>query len=223
VAGAGAQSTDKTIELARFCVDAGCDGLLIVTPYYNKPQPDGLVAHFTRVAQAVGAPIMLYNVPGRTGVNMRPETVARLSSVKNIVAIKEASGDVNQSSEILARCGDRFTVLAGDDALTLPILAVGGRGTVSVAGNLVPDRLGALIRSALSGDYASARRQHLELYDLCQVLFVETSPAPAKYAMQAIGMPVGPVRLPLSEVREDSRRKIDGVLEACGLLRRAHA
>jgi len=218
VAGAGSQSTDKTIELCRVSIDAGADGLLVVTPYYNKPQPDGLVAHFRRVAEAARAPIMLYNVPGRTGVNMRPETVERLMPVSNIIAIKEASGDVSQSSEILARCGDRFTVLSGDDALTLPILAVGGMGSVSVTGNLVPDRAGDLIRAALAGDYARARALHLELYALNQILFVETSPAPIKYAMGAIGRPVGPVRLPLSELREDSRRKIDGVLATLGLL-----
>lgn len=217
VAGAGSNDTKTAVRLATRAVAAGADGLLVITPFYNKPQPDGLVAHFGAVAAATDAPIMMYNVPGRTGVNMMPETVERTCAFESIVAIKEASGDVNQSSDIIRRCGDRMRVLAGDDALCLPIMAVGGRGVVSVVGNVVPDRMKALVDDALAGRFGDARRRHLELYELCQAMFVESNPAPVKHVMNALGMGVGEVRPPLAPLRETSRRLLEGVIERAQL------
>ncbi len=217
LAGAGSNSTDKAIELGRRAVELGADGLLVITPYYNKPQQDGLVAHFEAVAAACDAPIVTYNVPGRTGVNLLPQTVERLCDVPNIVGIKEASGDINQVSEIIRRCGDRMRVLSGDDTMTLPIMAVGGTGVISVAGNVVPDRMKAMVDAALEGDWEGARAGHLGLFDLCKALFIETNPVPTKYVMNRMGLDVGNVRLPLAPLREASAKHLDGIMRAYGI------
>ncbi len=217
IGGAGSNATSKAVSLAEGAERAGCDGLLVITPFYNKPQPDGLVAHFRAVAGATSLPLVMYNVPGRTGVNMRPETVARLADVPNIVAIKEASGDVNQSSEIVASVGDRIGVLAGDDALTLPIMAVGGKGVVSVLGNVVPERMCALVRAAAAGDMTAARCEHLALYELAQAMFVESNPVPVKHVMSRLGLPAGPVRPPLAPLRPESAARLDRLIERLGL------
>lgn len=213
VAGAGSNDTKKTILLAEAAEDAGADGLLVITPYYNRPQPEGLIRHFRAVAASVSRPIMLYNVPSRTGVNMLPETVEQLADVPNIAAIKEASGNVNQTSEIVARCGDRMHVLAGDDSLALPIIAVGGKGVVSVIGNAFPGDLVAMIDAALEGRWDEARRRHLLLYEISQAMFVESNPAPIKFLMQEMGRPVGAVRPPLAPLRPSSEATIRAALE----------
>lgn len=214
VAGAGSNDTKKAVALARGAKEAGADGLLVITPYYNKPQPDGLVAYFGAVASATDLPVMMYNVPGRTGVNMGPDVVERLADVPTITAVKEASGSLDQISEIIRRSGDRVAVLAGDDSLALPILAVGGRGVVSVVGNVVPGRMKRLVHAALAGRYDEARREHLALLDLAYALFVESNPAPVKYALNLMGMPVGEVRPPLAPLRPDSRARVEAALAA---------
>jgi 4-hydroxy-tetrahydrodipicolinate synthase len=216
VAGAGTFSTPETVRRARRARDLGADGLLIITPYYNKPQQAGLFTHFETVAKEAGAPIMMYNVPGRTGVNLLPATVERLSRVPGIVALKEASGDLNQVSDTIARCGDRLTVLAGDDSLTLPIMAVGGRGIVSVLGNALPDRMRAMVHAALEGRWDAARAAHLALFELCQAMFVETNPAPIKYFMKAVGFDVGDVRPPLAPLQEASRKRLEALAKTHG-------
>ncbi len=217
LAGAGSNSTDKAIRLGRRAAELGADGLLVITPYYNKPQQDGLVAHFEAVAAYCGAPIVAYNVPGRTGVNLIPETVERLCDIREVVGVKEASGDINQVSEIIRRCGDRMIVLSGDDPMTFPIMAIGGRGVVSVAGNVVPDQVKALVHAALKGDWEAAREWHYKLFELCQALFVETNPVPTKYVLNRLGIDVGAVRPPLARLRSGSARRLDAILKAYGL------
>ena len=214
VAGVGSNNTRTTVDLAAAATALGVDGLLVVTPYYNKPQPDGLVAHYAAVAAATPCPIMVYNVPSRTSLNATPETIERLCAIPSVAAVKEASGDVNQSTEILARVGGRIDVLAGDDALTLPIMAVGGTGVVSVLGNLVPDRMKALTDAMLAGDLGRARGLNLALYPLAQAMFVETNPAPIKHAMTRVGLPAGAVRPPLAPLREASVARLEAVLAA---------
>jgi len=214
VAGAGSNDTKKAVSLARGARDAGADALLVITPYYNKPQPDGLVAHFTTVASATELPVMMYNVPGRTGVNMTPDVVERLADVPTIRSVKEASGSLDQISEIIRRCGERMVVLSGDDSLTLPILSVGGRGVVSVVGNVVPTRMKRLVDEALAGRYDVARREHLALLDLAGALFVESNPAPAKHALNVMGVRVGGVRPPLAPLRPESRARVEAALAA---------
>ena len=218
VAGVGSNNTRTTVGLAKAATELGVDGLLVVTPYYNKPQPDGLVAHYAAIGAATKAPIMVYNVPSRTSINLTPETVERLCAIPSVAAVKEASGDVNQTTEILARVGDRVDVLAGDDALTLPIMSVGGTGVVSVLGNLVPGRMKALTDAALAGDLGRARELNVQLYALAQSMFVETSPAPVKHAMARIGLPAGPVRPPLAPLREPSAAAVDRALAAADVV-----
>lgn len=214
VAGAGSNDTKKAVALARGGREAGADALLVITPFYNKPQPDGLVAHFTTVASATDLPVMMYNVPGRTGVNMTPDVVERLADVPTIQSVKEASGSLDQTSEIIRRCGDRMIVLSGDDSLTLPILSVGGRGVVSVVGNVVPARMKRLVDEALAGRYDAARREHLALLDLAGALFVESNPAPVKHALNLMGYAVGGVRPPLAALRPESRARVESALAA---------
>lgn len=211
VPGTGTNSTASTLELTRIAEDAGVDGVLLITPYYNKPTQAGLVKHYETVARSTCLPIMLYNVPGRTGVNMLPETVAELAAIENIVAIKEASGSVDQVSR-LAAIAD-IEILSGDDSLTLPMLAVGARGVVSVAANVVPDRVAAMVAAFLAGRTDEARKIHLGLMDLFHVLFIESNPGPVKAALEIMGESTGEMRLPLVPVSAASRQKIKKVLD----------
>lgn len=210
IAGTGSNSTAETIMLTQHAKDAGADGALVITPYYNKPTQDGLYAHFKKVAESVDIPIVVYNVPGRTGVSISPETLARLSTINTIVAVKEASGSLDQVSQILAKSG--LTVLSGDDSLTLPMIAVGGRGVISVAANIVPARMAKLVATALDGDYELARKIHYELYPLFKAMFVETNPIPVKAAVAALQM-IGPeLRLPLTPLGDANRYTLLKVL-----------
>ncbi|MDD3643407.1 MAG: 4-hydroxy-tetrahydrodipicolinate synthase, partial [Candidatus Krumholzibacteria bacterium] len=188
----------------------------VVTPYYNKPTAEGLYAHFMKIADE-GLPLMLYNVPGRTGVNMKPATVSRLASHEMIVAIKEASGSVEQMSEIIGLCGGRIDLLSGDDAITFPILAIGGKGVVSVVGNIVPKDVVAMIAAFRKGDWKKARELHYRLLPLSQSMFIETNPMPVKEAMNLLGMEVGDVRLPLVRMLPENRAKLAKALAAYGL------
>jgi 4-hydroxy-tetrahydrodipicolinate synthase len=212
LAGTGTNDTATTIALTRAAKEDGADGALVVTPYYNKPTPAGLVAHFRRVAAEGGLPLCLYNVPGRTGVSLAPETARRLCEIPGIVALKEASASLDQVSEI---CRDTpLTVLSGDDTLTLPMLAVGARGVISVVGNVVPAPMKAMIRAFNEGQTHEARRLHQALFPLGRVLFVESNPGPVKHVLARMGLVCEELRLPLVPVTAESARKIDAVLEA---------
>lgn len=216
VPGTGTNSTASTIELTKMAEDAGADGALIITPYYNKPTQAGLIKHYEAVASKVTLPIILYNVPGRTGVNMLPETVAEIAKIGNVVAVKEASGSLDQVSRI-ASLSD-IEILSGDDSLTLPMLAVGARGVVSVAANLVAGTLSTMVRLFREGKLRDAREIHLRLLPLFQALFIETNPGPVKAALEMLGRGTGELRLPLVPVTEPTRRKVRQVLQDLDLL-----
>ncbi|MFQ5881129.1 MAG: 4-hydroxy-tetrahydrodipicolinate synthase [Candidatus Methylomirabilales bacterium] len=218
VAGTGSNSTTEAIELTQHAKNAGADGVLMVCPYYNKPTPKGLIAHFKAVAEAVDIPIIPYNIPGRTGVNMLPETVAALAEVRNIVAIKEASGSLEQMTEMIALCGERITVLSGDDTLTLPLMAVGGRGVISVIANILPKETAEMTHAALNGDWKRAKELHLRLFLLCKAMFYETNPIPVKTAMKLLGRLNGELRLPLCPMSEANQDRLERALKAYGLL-----
>jgi 4-hydroxy-tetrahydrodipicolinate synthase len=217
MAGAGGYNTHEVIESARRMAQAGADGILSVTPYYNKPTPEGLFQHYTAIAEAVPLPIIVYNVPGRTGCNVDVATIVRLSAIPNIVGVKEASGNVTQMCEVCAAVPPEFIVLSGDDALTLPVMAVGGAGIVSVASNEVPAEMSRMVELAEDDDFAAARRLHTELLPLMLVNFIESSPIPVKCAMAAMGLLEEVYRLPLVAPRPASRERIANVLRALGL------
>ncbi|MCK4538664.1 MAG: 4-hydroxy-tetrahydrodipicolinate synthase [Candidatus Krumholzibacteria bacterium] len=217
VAGCGTNSTTKSVANIIKARELGVDAAMVVTPYYNKPTQEGLYAHFMKLADDGGLPLMLYNVPGRTGLNMQPSTVERICGHENIVAIKEASGSIEQMSEIIGLCGDRITLLSGDDTMTLPVLCIGGKGVVSVAGNIVPKDILAMISAWENGNIEEARKLHYKLFPLCQSMFIETNPMPVKESMNMLGMGVGEVRLPLVGMKPENRIKLAKALEAYGL------
>jgi 4-hydroxy-tetrahydrodipicolinate synthase len=216
IPGTGTNSTSTTIELSKAAADLGVDAVMLITPYYNKPTQAGLLKHYETVARAVSLPIVLYNVPGRTGVNMLPETVVELAKIENIVAVKEASGSVDQISRISA--ASDITILSGDDSLTLPMMAVGAKGVVSVAGNVAPRDVSRMVAAYLSGNTDEARAIHLRLLPLFHVLFVETNPGPVKAAVRMQGLGSGELRLPLVPVSEESSAKVEAVLRQLELL-----
>jgi 4-hydroxy-tetrahydrodipicolinate synthase len=212
LAGTGTNNTEATILQTRMALEEGADGALIVTPYYNKPSQAGLRAHFARVAEAVRIPICVYNVPGRTGVSIAPATLRELAEIPSIVAIKEASGSLDQASEI---CRDtRLTVLSGDDSLTLPMMAVGAKGVISVLGNIVPAPFREMLRAASQQEAEKARSLHLRLFSLMRALFVESNPGPIKHALARCGMIEEEYRLPLVPVSPASARVVDEALDA---------
>jgi 4-hydroxy-tetrahydrodipicolinate synthase len=217
VAGAGTNSTEETIRQVARLADLGADGALVITPYYNKPTQAGLAAHFRAVAAASPVPLVLYNVPGRTGVNLLPETLEEIAGDPRIVAIKEASGNLVQASWMLRRCGERVTVLSGEDALTFPLLCLGAQGAISVIGNIAPRQTRALIAAQRAGRLDEARRLHMELLPMIEALFLETNPMPVKEAMNRLGFGVGPTRLPLVPMRPDLAQRLHRVLEACAI------
>jgi 4-hydroxy-tetrahydrodipicolinate synthase len=214
VAGTGSNSTAITIERTRRARELGADGALVVTPYYNRPTQEGLYGHFAAVTEAIDLPLVLYNVPGRTGVNLLPETVARLANIPAIVGIKEASGAIDQASQIVSETPAEFVVLSGDDSLTLPLASVGGRGVVSVVSNIAPEAVSALTASCLAGDAAGSRNMHLALFDLCRAMFVETNPVPVKAAAAMLGFSSPEVRLPLAPLSEAGRVRVERALAA---------
>jgi len=217
LAGAGGYNTHEVIEAAQQMARAGADGILSVAPYYNKPTPEGLYQHYKAIAEAVPLPVIVYNVPGRTGVNVDVATITRLSAVSNIVGVKEASGNMTQMCEICRAVPSAFLVLSGDDALTLPVMAVGGRGIVSVASNEVPGEMSRMVELAEQGDFTSARKLHHDLLPLMQVNFIESSPIPVKAAMAMMGLLEEIYRLPLVPPRPASRDRIAQVLRDLGL------
>ena len=213
LAGAGGYDTREVIHLMRRMERAGAAGFLSVTPYYNKPTQEGLVQHYTALSESTPLPIVVYNVPGRTGVNVEPATLVRLAALENVVAVKEATGNVTQMAEICASVPDDFIVLSGDDVLTLPLMAIGGHGVISVASNEAPAEMARMVELAEQGDFASARRLHERLHALMMVNFVEANPGPVKAAMAAMGLLEEVYRLPMVSPRPASREKIMRVLQ----------
>ena len=218
IAGSGSNSTDEAIALTRHAKRAGADGALLITPYYNKPTQEGLFRHYKAVAEAVDLPIVLYNIPGRTSVNMLPSTVARLAAFKNIVAIKEGSGSLQQVAEIIQTCGDRMAVLSGDDALTLPMMAIGAKGVITVTANIVPKEMAAMVDAFASGNVAEARALHYRMYPLFTALFYETNPIPVKEALGLMGKMQPELRLPLCPMAAENRDKLARVMKDYGLI-----
>jgi 4-hydroxy-tetrahydrodipicolinate synthase len=217
IAGAGSNNTAESISAANHAKTSGADAILSITPYYNKPTQEGLYQHYRAIATNVNIPVVVYNVPGRTGVNLLPETLERLCEFPTIVAVKEASGNIGQISEIHRRCGDRLTILSGDDGLTLPILAIGGKGVISVVGNIVPDKMSTMIDLFLKGNFSSALKIHEELLPLSQAMFIETNPVPVKTAMNIIGLKGGTFRLPLVSMSEYNKQELISVLSKYNL------
>lgn len=216
LAGAGGYNTHEVIEASKAMRRAGADGILSVTPYYNKPTPDGLYAHYRAIADAIDCPIIVYNVPGRTGVNVDPATLTRLAGIDRIAGVKEASGNMPQICEVCRALPDPFIVLSGDDALTLPAMAVGAKGIISVASNLIPDRMAKLVEMAEANDFASARRLHNDLLAFMNVNFIESNPIPIKSAMAMMGLLDERYRLPMVPPRQPSKDTIAAVLQAMG-------
>ena len=222
LAGAGGYNTSEVIALARELVSLGADGILSVTPYYNKPTQEGLYQHFRAIANAVPAPIVLYSVQGRTGVNVEPATVKRLAEIENIIGIKEASGNISQMASILNTVPEEFLVLSGDDAITLPLIALGGVGVISVASNEIPGEMARLTELAVQGNFRAAREIHRRYLPLMEVNFVESNPIPVKTALAEMGL-IEPVwRLPLVPPKPENQTRIRNVLTSLGLLARAH-
>ncbi len=218
IAGTGSNSTTEAIELTRQAKEAGADGALLVTPYYNKPTQEGLFRHYTAVADAVALPQILYNVPGRTGVNLLPETVARLAPHKNIVAIKEATGSLQQGSEVLALCGDQIDVLSGDDFITFPLMACGAKGVISVVANIMPKEVAHLVDAFAAGKMEEARQWHLKLLKISNAMFIETNPVPVKTAVALMGKASDEVRLPLAPMADGNKAKLVAIMKEYGLL-----
>ncbi len=221
LAGAGGYNTDEVIHLAGAMQKAGAKGLLSVTPYYNKPTPEGLYQHFRAIAESTALPIVLYNVPGRTGVNIDVHTLVRLAGIRNIVGVKEASGNVTQMCEVCHAVPSDFIVLSGDDALTLPLMAIGGRGVISVASNEIPSEMVQMVEAAERGDFTAARAVHARILPLMQINFVEANPVPVKAAMAAMGLLEEVYRLPMVSPRPESKAKIVQALKELGLLKAA--
>jgi 4-hydroxy-tetrahydrodipicolinate synthase len=217
IAGAGSNSTAHAVEMQRFAAKAGADATLSVNPYYNKPTQEGLYRHFMTVADAADIPVVLYNVPGRSGVALAPATVERLAGHPNIRAIKEATGSIDSCGEIAMRCPG-LAVLSGDDGMTLPFASVGAVGVVSVASNVTPKRVAALCGAFLAGQWGEALRLHRELFELCRVLFVETNPIPVKAAMKLLGLDTGSMRLPMTEATPATVEKLKQVMSALELV-----
>jgi 4-hydroxy-tetrahydrodipicolinate synthase len=214
VGGVGANATSEALELHRIAKDVGCSAGLSVNPYYNKPTQEGLYRHFMTLADRIELPIILYNIPGRTGVTMSAQTVAKLGQHPNIVAIKEATGNLDMTSEIASLC--HLPILSGDDSLTLPIMSIGGRGVISVVSNLLPAKVKQMVKHAQDGNYAEARAIHYQLFPLIKAIFADGNPAGIKYAMKVAGMDTGELRLPLWEASEATKKQIELFMAPAG-------
>ena len=217
IAGTGSNSTREAEELTLYAKEAGADAALVITPYYNKPTQKGMEIHYKKLAE-IGLPIIIYNVPSRTGVNIHPSTVGKLSKVKNIIGIKEASGSMDQVSSIISCTGPEFDVLSGDDSLTLPILALGGVGVISVLSNLLPGEVTQMVRAWLEGDYQRAKELHYKLYPLFKTMFIETNPIPIKTAMAKLNMIPKEWRSPLSAMEKENEEKLERAMADFGLI-----
>ena len=218
IAGTGSNFTHEAIELTAHARKIGADGALLVTPYYNKPSQEGLYRHYKAVAEAVALPQILYNVPARTGVNLLPETVARLAEISNIVAIKEASGSLQQVSEVLALCGDKLDVLSGDDFITFPMMACGAKGVISVVANIMPKEVAALVDAFFAGNWEEARKLHLQLLKISNAMFIESNPVPVKTAVALMGKCSDEVRLPLAPLSMGNKAKLAAIMKEYNLV-----
>ena len=218
IAGTGSNSTAEAIHLTREAKEMGVAGVLLVTPYYNKPTQEGLYRHYTAIADAVDIPQILYNVPGRTGVNLLPETVARLAPHRNIVAIKEATGSLQQASEVIALCGDRIDVFSGDDFITFPMMACGAKGVISVLANIMPATVANLVDAFFAGDIETARQLHLKTLKIGNAMFIESNPVPVKTALELMGKASADVRLPLAPLSDANRAKLTAIMKEYNLI-----
>lgn len=217
IAGAGSNDTHHGVELSKSVQKVGADAILSVTPYYNKATQKGLIYHYTEIASAVDIPIILYNVPSRTGVNIQPETLLKLSEIENIVAVKEAGGNISQVAKIAALCGDKMAIYSGDDDCIVPVMSLGGAGVISVVANILPKETHDITARCLAGDYKGARELQLKLYDLIKALFIEVNPIPVKTAMNMLGYEVGDLRLPLCEMEEKNKAVLRAEMEKLGM------
>lgn len=219
LAGAGSNNTAEAIRLVRFAKNAGADGALLITPYYNKPTQEGLYQHYGTIAQAVDLPLVPYNVPGRTGCNLLPATLARLAKdFPTIVGVKEATGDMAQASLTIESCPKEFSLLSGDDFTALPLMSIGGTGLISVTSNIVPDKVSQMCKAAAKGDFTAARKIHHEIFDLHHAMFMVTNPIPVKTALALMGRMDMEMRLPLWPMQDADREKLRGILQAHGLV-----
>ena len=221
IAGTGSNNTEEAVVLTRHAQKAGADAALLISPYYNRPTQEGLYRHFRAVAEATTLPLVLYNIASRTGVNIEPETFARLSAIKTIVGVKEASGSLEQMARIKHLCGDRFLLISGDDALTLPVLAIGGTGVISVVANILPKAVADLVRAFEQGRLREARRLHYHLLPITKTLFIETNPIPVKTAMGLMGLIDPELRLPMCPMNPVNQEKLTQMLQEYKLLRGA--
>ena len=219
IAGTRSNCTDEALELTRFAKNAGADAVLMSSPYYNKPTQKGLYLHFEKIAREVDIPIILYNIPGRCGVNMEPETIARLAKMKNIAGLKESTGSLEQATRVASLVGEDFDILSGDDNLTLPIMAIGGKGVISVVANIMPKEIAGMVESFLKGDVKKTREIHYKLLPLMKALFIETNPIPVKTAMKLMGMDTGELRLPMCEMEDSNLAKLKEVLKKYNLIK----
>lgn len=217
LAGTGSNCTEDAIELTKKAEAAGADGALVVSPYYNKPTQKGLYLHFKAIAESVNIPIVVYNIQSRTAVNITTPIMAELSKIKNIVGVKEASGDLSQMTDVIRCCGQDFDVLSGDDALTLPLLSVGGKGVISVVANIVPKDVKEMIESFKRGDIKRAQELNLKLFPLVKAMFVETNPIPVKAALNIIGLIEPEIRLPLTQIDEENKKKLIQAMKNYGI------
>jgi 4-hydroxy-tetrahydrodipicolinate synthase len=218
LAGTGSNSTAEAIELTRHAKEAGADGAVLISPYYNKPTQQGLVAHYSEVARQTAFPLLVYNIPGRTASNVLPDTLARLAELEQVVGVKEACGNLDQMAHVIAAVPDSFAVLSGDDSLTLPLLAIGGAGVISTTSNLVPAEMVELVRAFRAGDVERARAIHYRLLPLFDALFVETNPIPVKAALALRGVLLEELRLPLTRLSPPNRERLQVAMKELGLL-----
>jgi len=218
IAGTGSNSTKEALELTKRAEKIGADAALLISPYYNKPTQKGIYEHYKYIAENVNIPMILYNVPGRTAKNIEAETTIALSKIKNIVGIKEASGDLVQASKIIKETGKYFVVLSGEDALTYFILTIGGKGVISVTANVMPEKVNQMVTYALKGDFEKSKQLHFELLELSKVMFIETNPIPVKESLAMMGLIKDELRLPLTNISEDSKEKLKKVLKSYNLI-----
>jgi 4-hydroxy-tetrahydrodipicolinate synthase len=217
IAGTGSNNTAYSIELSKYAEEVGVDGVLLVTPYYNKSTQKGVIEHFKAIASSIKVPVILYNVPGRTGINLKPETVFELSKVENIKAIKEASGDISLVAEIARLCGEDFYIYSGNDDMVVPILSLGGKGVISVVANILPRDTHNMVMEYLKGDVKASRKSQLKMNGVINALFIETNPIPVKTAMNLMGMNVGKFRLPLTTMEEKNKKVLINFMEQYGI------
>lgn len=218
IAGAGSNNTEEALELTKFAKNIGADGALLITPYYNRPTPRGLFLHYEKIAKGVDIPIVIYNVPTRTGTNILPQTLCELAKIPNIAGVKEATGDMKQASEIVRLCGDRFDLISGDDFTILPFLSVGGCGVISVVSNIVPKLVNQLVEEFSRGNILKAKELHYKLFPIARALFLETNPIPVKTALSMMGMITSELRLPLCAMTDENLDALKVVLKKGGLI-----